>query len=128
MRLALVASALAIATCMAVFGAIFLEKVSVSGQEPLPVQAGPSSGQAPTPMTAESSATNVSGADAAAPTQASPPPPIPPVAAVSSCEGNPDALGISRVVEIDTTGGPGFGFEHFKSHDFLREGEVVLTF
>jgi peptidoglycan/xylan/chitin deacetylase (PgdA/CDA1 family) len=32
------------------------------------------------------------------------------------------------VVEIDTTGGPGFGFEHFKSHDFLREGEVVLTF
>ena len=32
------------------------------------------------------------------------------------------------MVEIDTTGGPGFGFEHFKSHDFLREGEVVLTF
>jgi peptidoglycan/xylan/chitin deacetylase (PgdA/CDA1 family) len=32
------------------------------------------------------------------------------------------------VVEIDTTGGPGFGFEHFKSHDFLRPGEVVLTF
>ena len=24
---------------------------------------------------------------------------------------NPDALGVSRVVEIDTTGGPGFGFE-----------------
>jgi len=32
------------------------------------------------------------------------------------------------VVEIDTTGGPGFGFEHFKAYDFLREGEVVLTF
>ena len=32
------------------------------------------------------------------------------------------------MVEIDTTGGPGFGFEHFKSYDFLREGEVVLTF
>jgi peptidoglycan/xylan/chitin deacetylase (PgdA/CDA1 family) len=32
------------------------------------------------------------------------------------------------VVEIDTTGGPGFGFEHFKTHDFLRPGEVVLTF
>ena len=31
-------------------------------------------------------------------------------------------------MEVDTTGGPGFGFEHFKSHDFLREGEVVLTF
>ncbi|TMJ87533.1 MAG: polysaccharide deacetylase family protein, partial [Alphaproteobacteria bacterium] len=45
----------------------------------------------------------------------------------SSCS-NPNALGVSRVVEIDTTGGPGFGFEHFKAHDFLREGEVVLTF
>src|SRR6202165_859817 len=40
----------------------------------------------------------------------------------------PDALGISRVVEIDTTGGPGFGFEHFKQYDFLQPGEVVLTF
>ena len=41
---------------------------------------------------------------------------------------NPNALGISRVVEIDTTGGPGFGFEHFKVYDFLQPGEVVLTF
>ncbi len=41
---------------------------------------------------------------------------------------NPDALGISRVVEVDTPGGPGFGFEHFKQLDFLRDKEVVLTF
>src|ERR1700681_2230302 len=41
---------------------------------------------------------------------------------------NPDALGIGRVVEIDTTGGPGFGFEHFKQLDFLRDKEIVLTF
>ena len=41
---------------------------------------------------------------------------------------NPDALGVSRVVEIDTTGGPGFGFEHFKQIDFLADKEVVLTF
>jgi peptidoglycan/xylan/chitin deacetylase (PgdA/CDA1 family) len=41
---------------------------------------------------------------------------------------NPNALGVARTVEIDTTGGPGFGFEHFKQHDFLRDGEVVLTF
>jgi peptidoglycan/xylan/chitin deacetylase (PgdA/CDA1 family) len=54
----------------------------------------------------------------------------PPAAAPAavSCPGNPNALGVSRTVEIDTTGGPGFGFEHFKSHDFLRDGEVVLTF
>jgi peptidoglycan-N-acetylglucosamine deacetylase len=45
-----------------------------------------------------------------------------------ACRGNPDALGVSRVVEIDTTGGPGFGFEQFKAHDFLNPGEVVLTF
>src|ERR1700733_8615447 len=41
---------------------------------------------------------------------------------------NPDALGFSRVVEVDTTGGPGFGFEHFKQLDFLADKEVVLTF
>ena len=32
------------------------------------------------------------------------------------------------MVEIDTTGGPGFGFEHFKQLDFLADKEVVLTF
>ena len=41
---------------------------------------------------------------------------------------NPNALGVSRVVEIDPTGGPGFGTEHFKNHDFLQDHEVVLTF
>jgi peptidoglycan/xylan/chitin deacetylase (PgdA/CDA1 family) len=46
---------------------------------------------------------------------------------IPSC-GNPDALGLSRVVEIDTTGGPAFGTEHFKQYDFLRDKEVVLTF
>src|SRR6185369_1862141 len=40
----------------------------------------------------------------------------------------PNALGVARTVEIDTTGGPGFGFEHFKQLDFLRDKEVVLTF
>src|SRR5215813_3411330 len=41
---------------------------------------------------------------------------------------NPNALGIARTVVIDTTGGPGFGFEHFKQLDFLQDKEVVLTF
>jgi peptidoglycan/xylan/chitin deacetylase (PgdA/CDA1 family) len=54
-------------------------------------------------------------------------PPVPAVAPLPTCA-NPNALGIARVVEVDTTGGPGFGFEHFKQHDFLRAGEVVLTF
>jgi peptidoglycan/xylan/chitin deacetylase (PgdA/CDA1 family) len=49
-------------------------------------------------------------------------------AATPACPGNLNALGVARVVEIDTTGGPGFGFEHFKIHDFLRLKEVLLTF
>jgi peptidoglycan/xylan/chitin deacetylase (PgdA/CDA1 family) len=48
-------------------------------------------------------------------------------AAGTTCN-NPNAMGVARTVEIDTTGGPGFGFEHFKQHDFLRNKEVVLTF
>jgi hypothetical protein len=34
-------------------------------------------------------------------------------------------MGLARIVEIDTTGGPGFGFQHFKQYDFLRDKEVV---
>ena len=41
---------------------------------------------------------------------------------------NPDALGVSRTVVIDTTGGPGFGFLQYKQFDFLTDHEVVLTF
>jgi len=66
-------------------------------------------------------------AKAAAAPQAAPAPAAVPALAKLPC-GNPNALGIARVVEIDTTGGPGFGFEHFKQLDFLRDKEVVLTF
>jgi peptidoglycan/xylan/chitin deacetylase (PgdA/CDA1 family) len=48
--------------------------------------------------------------------------------AQAPCSGNPNALGVARTVEIDTTGGPGFGSEHFPQHDFLRAKEVILTF
>ena len=51
-----------------------------------------------------------------------------PTAPAATCPGNPHALGVARVVEIDTNGGPGFGFEHFRAHDFLRDKEVLLTF
>jgi peptidoglycan/xylan/chitin deacetylase (PgdA/CDA1 family) len=86
------------------------------------------------PALAAAPAGTPAAATAQAPAAAAPPaapsqaPVAAPRVAASSCAGNPDALGISRVVEIDTTGGPGFGFEHFKNHDFLRDGEVVLTF
>jgi peptidoglycan/xylan/chitin deacetylase (PgdA/CDA1 family) len=51
-----------------------------------------------------------------------------PTAATAGCANNPNALGLARIVEVDTTGGPGFGFEHFKDLDFLRPKEIVLTF
>jgi peptidoglycan/xylan/chitin deacetylase (PgdA/CDA1 family) len=47
--------------------------------------------------------------------------------ATKSCD-KPGAMGLARIVQIDTTGGPAFGFEHFKRYDFLRDHEVVLTF
>src|SRR5215813_9901193 len=54
--------------------------------------------------------------------------PAPPVAPPKPACANSDALGVARVVEVDTSGGPGFGFEHFKQLDFLEPKEVVLTF
>jgi peptidoglycan/xylan/chitin deacetylase (PgdA/CDA1 family) len=133
MRLTAIASALAIVLCVAVFGAILLQKASLPGPAPSPPQATPTEGRAPGSVAtvADSAAENAAPSAPAAVAQASPAPapqlaPMPSVMP-TSCN-NPNALGISRVVEIDTTGGPGFGFEHFKSHDFLREGEVVLTF
>ncbi len=69
-------------------------------------------------------------APATAPAAAAAPSPAPapaPVIAKAKCD-NPNALGVERIVQIDTTGGPGFGFEQFKAYDFLRDHEIVLTF
>lgn len=54
--------------------------------------------------------------------------PSAPAVKATDCPGNPNPLGVARVVEIDTTGGPGFGFQHYKMYDFLNPKEVVLTF
>jgi peptidoglycan/xylan/chitin deacetylase (PgdA/CDA1 family) len=92
---------------------------------PAPVAQG--AGPAPT-VVAQAAPKSAAPAPAPAPQTPAPAPAPAPAAAGASCPGNPNALGVSRTVEIDTTGGPGFGFEHFKTYDFLREGEVVLTF
>src|SRR5262249_31920605 len=98
-----------------------------SGAGPASPQATPTEGRAPgSVVTVAHNAAERGGAAPPGVAQASPAPPMP-AAMPTSCS-NPNALGVARMVEIDTTGGPGFGFEHFKSHDFLREGEVVLTF
>ena len=69
-------------------------------------------------------------APAAAPAATPAPAPAPaatPRPTIEKCA-NPNALGVERIVQIDTTGGPGFGFQNFKAYDFLRDHEVVLTF
>jgi len=43
------------------------------------------------------------------------------------CVPGPDALGVARTIEIDTTAGPRFGAP-YKEQDILADGEVVLTF
>jgi len=103
--------------------------------QPVPAQAA----RPTTPVTQVPQTTSAAQPSAAAPTtlaqNATPPTtvapapaPTPPAAkAIPACD-NPNALGLSRVVEIDTTGGPAFGTEHFKQYDFLRDKEVVLTF
>ncbi len=96
--------------------------------EPAPAQRTPRSVVTPIPdaiVVAQAGRSAPAQMSAAAPTLPSPSPA--PAVQGPPCA-NPSALGVTRVVEIDTTGGPGFGFEHFKQHDFLRKGEVVLTF
>ena len=51
----------------------------------------------------------------------------PTTSAIPPCD-KPDGLRLSRVVQIDTTGGPEFGPQHLKGYDFLRDKQVVLTF
>lgn len=63
---------------------------------------------------------DATGAEQAAP--AAKPAPV-----AQRCD-NPTALGVGRTVEIDTTGGPGFGMEQYKAYDFLEDKEVILTF
>jgi len=49
-------------------------------------------------------------------------------ASASDCLNNPDALGVSRVLEINTSDGPRFGTLQYKKTLDLGPKEVVLTF
>ena len=157
MRLAATACAGVFGACVVVAGAVLAQKSLFLSSAPPPEVATPAPASAPpmvikemaeAPPAAATAAAVPAGASAPAaapaPAAAGPmliaqaaqkgSPSAPPAQAgsapsnIASCPGNPNALGVARIVEIDTTGGPGFGFEHFKEHDFLREGEVVLTF
>jgi peptidoglycan/xylan/chitin deacetylase (PgdA/CDA1 family) len=100
-------------------GLIFASMVSLLASGAVWAQTPPAKGAASPPAAAPAPQAAPAPAAAAAPASAQP--------ARAACN-TPGALGVGRTVEIDTTGGPGFGFEHFKQLDFLRDKEVVLTF
>jgi peptidoglycan-N-acetylglucosamine deacetylase len=98
-----------------------LRTITVVNEAPrTPADVSPTVAQRMAPAEAPPVMAQASLPSKSAPAKAAPAP--------ASCPGNPNALGVTRTVEIDTTGGPGFGFEHFRQHDFLEPGEVVLTY
>jgi peptidoglycan/xylan/chitin deacetylase (PgdA/CDA1 family) len=99
-----------------------VSQVAETGAEAAPA-ASASTAPAPMPVAQATQTTPAATPSAAAP----PPQPAPSATAIPACD-KPGGMGLARIVEIDTTGGPGFGFEHFKQYDFLRNKEVVLTF
>jgi peptidoglycan/xylan/chitin deacetylase (PgdA/CDA1 family) len=149
MRLVAAAGTLVVVAFLAIFGAILLHERSIADSAFRP-SASAATAPAVRPVTSPTVPVTLSSAVrpilpepqavvperpvpvqsfAQAPARPAPPPAVAaPAPAAVSCPGNPNALGVARVVEVDTLGGPGFGFEHFKSHDFLQPGEVVLTF
>jgi len=96
-----------------------VSQVAETGAEPAPAASAP----APMRM-AQATQTTPAAPAPNATAQAKPAPAAP---TIPACD-KPGGMGLTRIVEIDTTGGPGFGFEHFKQYDFLRDKEVVLTF
>jgi len=46
----------------------------------------------------------------------------------ATCSERSRVLGVERIIEIDTTSGPLLGNMQYRDIDFLRPGEVVLTF
>jgi peptidoglycan/xylan/chitin deacetylase (PgdA/CDA1 family) len=104
----------------------FLWSPTTATRAPGPVPAATAAVSAPKATPPAPGLAETTGSIGSAPPAAPARPPVS-VAAAPACQ-NPDALGVSRTVEIDTTDGPGFGLETFKQHDFLEPGEVVLTF
>jgi len=103
-----------------------VSQVAQTSVETTPAASTPaaSAPAAPAPMRVAQATQTTPAAPSAA---SAPPKPAPSATAIPACD-KPGGMGLTRIVEIDTTGGPGFGFEHFKQYDFLRDKEVVFTF
>jgi peptidoglycan-N-acetylglucosamine deacetylase len=80
-----------------------------------------------TSQSAATQSASQTGAPATPQPQAAPKPTNVATAAPEAACG-PSAIGLSRTVEIDATNGPRFGHQQYKENDFLKDGEIVLTF
>ena len=152
MRIVVVVFAALLTLGLAAFGVVAAQRANAPGSHmamaakvepaapaapvvPRPVAEAPVAEPAPAPTIpqAQTPAAPIRVAqNTAAPAPAAAPAPTPapapaPAKAAPACD-KPDGMGLARTVEIDTTGGPAFGTEHFKQYDFLRDHEVVLTF
>ncbi|MDX2306766.1 MAG: polysaccharide deacetylase family protein [Hyphomicrobium sp.] len=54
--------------------------------------------------------------------------PVSEAPASEHCASRTDVLGVSRVLELDTAGGPRFGLQQYRENDILGDKEVILTF
>jgi peptidoglycan/xylan/chitin deacetylase (PgdA/CDA1 family) len=123
------AFALTISASLLVLGPASAQQSTTGSAPPLVAPAAPSLVAPAAPSLVAPAPGGVQRAPATATAPSSAQPAAAPATAKSAAKcDNPNALGVTRTVEIDTTGGPGFGFEHFKQLDFLRDHEVVLTF
>jgi peptidoglycan/xylan/chitin deacetylase (PgdA/CDA1 family) len=103
-----------------------VSQLAPTGAEGTPAASAPAAG-APPMQVAQATQGTAPATNGSAPNASAQAKPAPATNAIPACD-KPGGMGLARIVEIDTTGGPGFGFEHFKQYDFLRDKEVVLTF
>src|SRR5712672_816205 len=138
MRLVAAACTLVVVAFLAVFGAILLHERTIADPASFGPSASTATARAAEPATLPAVPVTLASAVrpilpepqavvperpvpvqsfAQAPARPAPPPagaapgrPAPPAAAApaASCPGNPNALGVTRAVEVDTLGGPGF--------------------
>ena len=137
MRYAVAACVLAIVVFLAIFGVVLAQKGTVFSQAPAPAVAAKPEPNKAEPKTVRPAAVVTEVAPAA--TLARRPSwrrhlpahrnrPRPAATAAGSLRGQCQCAWRGADHGNRHHRRAGFGFEHFKSHDFLRPGEVVLTF
>ncbi|ABD86000.1 polysaccharide deacetylase family protein [Rhodopseudomonas palustris] len=101
---------------------MFFNKASDAAEVQAELTTGTVAARWPTPRADATEST------AAAPSVATPQTRAAEAAKTSASCSHPGALGVSRTVQIDAAGGPGFGLTQYRDYDFLQPGEVVLSF